>query len=99
MKHFETVYDAWSSALAGLAAAPVGCRAESGAAVETFRQGELPLLPTTPGDEAYQGDLEELIEALHSLVTVYPLARLHDCRETRGDTPQVTLNNTSLGTF
>jgi hypothetical protein len=99
MKRFETVYESWSSALADLAAKPPGCRAESGAAREALRSGELPLPPATAGDEEYRRSLEELISTLQSLVTVYPLARLHDCRETRGDTPQITLNNTSLGTF
>jgi hypothetical protein len=47
----------------------------------------------------YGEALAELIEKLHSLVTVHPLARLHDCQETTGDAPMITLNNTNLGTF
>ena len=39
------------------------------------------------------------MDTLYGLTTVYPLARLHDCEEADGNTPQVTLNNTSLGTL
>ena len=47
----------------------------------------------------YGKTLGNLIDKLHDMVTVYPLARLHDCQETRGDAPQISLNNTMLGTF
>ncbi len=53
--------------------------------------------PTDPLE--YAARLERLIKKLQGLVTVYPLARLHDCQQASGDEPQVSLNNTSLGTF
>ena len=54
---------------------------------------------TEPAHEEYGECLEELISALHSLVNVYPVARLHDCESTSGETPQVVLNQTVLGTY
>lgn len=68
------------------------------------RSGQLPLPPTGPGeDEDYRDALTVLIDKLHTLVTVYPLARLHNCDEedeaADGNTPKISLNNTSLGTF
>ena len=49
--------------------------------------------------QAYTNSLNELIETLHSVTTIYPLARLHDCDHIDTDAPPITLNNTILGTF
>lgn len=49
--------------------------------------------------EAYQDALANIIEKLHSLTTVFPMARLHDCEEDTGGEPPITLNNTSLGSL
>ena len=49
--------------------------------------------------EDYRDALHQLIDKLHRLTNVFPTARLHDCGEVSGDAPQITLNNTSLGTL
>jgi hypothetical protein len=98
MREFENAYNDWCERLAEIAGRPASCHTdpEAGAA----RRGRFPLPPGNLGaDSAYARSLRALIETLHRLTTVYPLARLHDCREASGDTPQVSLNNTSLGTF
>jgi hypothetical protein len=103
MKQLERALEDWQSKLAALAREPAGC----GDADDSSRTGRLPLRPaSTARDEEYALALERLItgsgaewSGLQNLTTVYPLAQLHDCDETMGDTPQVTLNNTSLGTL
>jgi len=57
------------------------------------------LASATPPDGAYAGALQRLVNRLYHLTNVYPLAQLHDCEEVRGDTPQVTLGSTTLGTL
>ncbi len=104
MKEFEECYLPWTESLAALNLRIGACRREQ-EPVEAESEdpapmsGQLPLPETKPLDLEYGSQLQKLIDKLHSLVTVYPLARLHDCEETGGDEPQVTLNNTSLGTF
>jgi hypothetical protein len=51
------------------------------------------------GASHYAARLAELMENLHGLINVHPLARLHDDRALGGDAPAVTLDNTNLGTF
>jgi len=85
MKEFESIYQTWQIKLADIE--------------EEFR-GELPLpTATTPSHTEYQTALKGLIEILHDLDNIHPVARLHDCETTDGDDPQITLNNTTLGTF
>jgi len=59
--------------------------------------GQLPLIKVA--ENTYTNALDNLIKTLHSLTTVYPLARLHDCEHIDTDAPPMTLNNTILGTF
>lgn len=47
----------------------------------------------------YRRILQELIEKLHSLTNIFPTARLHDCDDIDSEEPQVTLNNTNLGSL
>ena len=54
---------------------------------------------TNDADTGYATALTTLITRLYGLTNVYPLAQIHDCDEVDGDTPQVTLGNTSLGTL
>lgn len=71
------------------------------------RGGLTPLPPTnvskspTPKtlDEQYRDTLKDLIELMNDMDNVFPTARLHDCEETDGDNPEITLDNTSLGTL
>ncbi len=111
MKGFEECYGPWAEGLASLEDRLGGCRFDQrtwGAEVRTpsSMSGQLPL-PSFKGKKSenpsdpfeYAERLERLIKKLQGLVTVYPLARLHDCQEASGDEPQVSLNNTSLGTF
>lgn len=97
MKGFEAVYNAWCDRLAHLDSQLAGCSEQDGSG--KLRGGEVPLPPSTTDDAAYGDSLANLIETMGRLVTVYPLARLHDCVDTQGDQPQISLNNTSLGTF
>jgi hypothetical protein len=85
MKLFEADYDTWSEQLRSLVSATSSSTGSD----------DQPQLQT-----AYAAALEDLIERLHSLVSVFPLARLHDCREEEGEDeiPQVVLGSTSLGT-
>ena len=101
MKSFEIAYDEWRRRLAELLEDSCQCRTEQTPIEQWALTGEMPLPETAsdPGRIAYGTALKALIERMHSLVTVYPRARLHDCETTSGDTPQVTLNNTSLGTL
>jgi hypothetical protein len=94
MRAFEERYDKWADRLADMASGLGGCTAvSSGARRDEFSP------PAPHDDQTYADALEELIDILQGLVTVYPLARLHDCKKTQGDQPQVSLNNTNLGTF
>ncbi len=100
MQELEVCYEEWTRQLALLAPGLGRCRdADLAAGVAPGASGELPLPAAGPEHQPYAEALAALIDKLHRLVTVHPLARLHDCRETSGDAPQITLNNTSLGTF
>ena len=115
MKGFEECYGPWTEGLASLEDQLGGCDFDRRSRETEFRgptsmSGQLPL-PKFKGEQVpkesedpsdplqYAARLERLITKLQGLVTVYPLARLHDCQQTSGDEPQVSLNNTSLGTF
>lgn len=96
MQTFEKCYDAWS-----LAHAELDCK---------FR-GEIPLhyiSPSTGEDETltaeekvilgeYSTKLKNLIDKIYTLNNVFTVARLHGCEDVDSDEPQVSLNNTSLG--
>jgi len=62
-------------------------------------QLELPQPLTDSCDEDYQISLQALIDKLHNLTNIHPLARMYDCAEMDGDTPPLTLNKTRIGTF
>jgi len=96
MRELEVALEDWQAKLAALASQPAEC--DSGD--QSTRTGLRPL-PPSAGDEdtQYTSALQRLIAILYGLTTVYPLARLHACEEATSDAPQVTLNNTSLGTL
>ena len=96
MRELELALESWQAKLAALAAAPAACGEQDLAT----RTGRMPLPEVaTARDQDYANSLQQLIEVMFGLTTVYPIARLHDCQEADGNTPQVTLNNTSLGTL
>lgn len=99
MRGFEQAHDGWAAALAALGAQLGQCRSEDTPVVEASPTGELPLPPTTSATQAYADALRDLRDRLFALVNVFPLARLHDCEHTDGDTPQISLGSTTLGTF
>ncbi|GJL65201.1 MAG: hypothetical protein NPIRA05_01720 [Nitrospirales bacterium] len=101
MKSFEVCYSQWAQKLADLDERLGGCRSEREWTQDVPLTGEPPL-PVTEDHadyQSYEECLEAFIDKMHSLVTVHPLARLHDCKDVQGDAPQVTLNNTNLGTL
>jgi len=101
MKAFEQCYNEWAGHLASLDPRLGGCRTSTTQEKAFPLSGQLPL-PETGADEesqVYSRSLDRVIGKLQSFVTVYPLARLHDCKDVSGDTPQVTLDNTNLGTL
>jgi hypothetical protein len=96
MKNLEAALSDWESRLAWLAHDAGACADTDGT-----RTGRLPLpAPDVPPNlDAYAASLKTLSDLLYTLTNVYPLAHLHDCKETDGDVPQVTLGATSLGTL
>jgi len=54
---------------------------------------------TQSADSDYSVHLSALIDIMHQLDNVHPLARLHDCGAAQGDTPRVFLDHSNLGTF
>jgi hypothetical protein len=100
MKQLEIALDDWQPRLAAIARDAGACGAGDG----YTRTGRMPLpapppAPPQTADHEYAASLRRLAEVLYSLTNVYPLAQLHDCEEADGDTPQVTLGNTNLGTL
>lgn len=96
MRSLEVALEGWQAKLAALAAEAAAC----GEGDDATRTGRLPPPPgTLDRDKEYAASLQQLIDTLYGLTTVYPLARLHDCEEADGNTPQITLGNTSLGTL
>lgn len=91
MQEFETCHNQWLQ--------------EHAALNECYR-GQMPLeniadLPATeqPKMTQYAATLEAFLEKLQSLTNIFPTARLHDCETVTGDEPQISLNNTSLGSL
>jgi hypothetical protein len=98
MNEFEGCYGEWSAQLAKLEPRLGLCPRKGDKLKSSPMSGGLPL-PDGKDDVSYTAALTKLIAILHELVTIYPAASLHDCTDTSGDEPQVTLNNTNLGTF
>lgn len=106
MQLLEEKYDAWSLQLAERPQKFAGCGYQQGAGKHHYRSGQMKL-PEAAGNEAgdmlgdyaYRDALAELIETMHTMANVYPLARMYDCGEMDGDTPPLTLNRTRIGTF
>jgi hypothetical protein len=84
MQDFERHYRAWEESLAQIAAAEPACDGEP---------------PAVPLRAEYATRLGGLIDAMYQLNNVHPLAQLHDCGSTRGETPRVFLDHSNLGTF
>jgi hypothetical protein len=97
MRQVDEAYEEWAARLAALEPALGACA--PGVHAATLRGGTVPLPAAKPADGSYLSALDALVAVLRTLVTVHPMARLHDCRDTSGDEPQVSLNNTNLGTF
>ncbi len=94
MKNLEMALEEWQGRLASLAHDAGACVNE-----DETRTGRLPLPAPGEADDGYAASLEKLIGTLYQLTNVYPLAQIHDCQEVDGDTPQITLGNTNLGTL
>lgn len=98
MRELEDALADFEYKLASVAAEP----ANLGKADAATRSGRLPLPgreQELPGDLPYSAAARQLCVRLNGLINVYPLAELHGCEENTGEIPQVTLNNTSLGTL
>jgi hypothetical protein len=109
MVDFEKKYTAWLDVLRQL---PIGeccldIEGKKDECINRQRGGLTPLPPTllsvpTPPktlDEQYRDTLKDLIELMLEVDNVFPTARLHSCEETDGDNPEISLDNTSLGTL
>jgi hypothetical protein len=94
MKNLEIALEEWQDGLASHGRDAGSCADDDGS-----RTGRLPLPHADSTDSTYAHALTGLIGELYQLTNVYPLAQLHDCQEVDGDTPQITLGNTSLGTL
>lgn len=66
--------------------------------MKSFEQAYQAWQQALAAGESDSAALARLIDELSSMITVYPLARLHDCQETDSSAPQITLNRTNLGT-
>lgn len=93
MQQLEQSYNHWAEQLAEQIPNIGACHGEY---TQDF-SGQSPLPEKSP--DGYTESLNHLIKTLHSLTTVYPLAKLHDCEHIDTDAPPITLNNTILGTF
>jgi hypothetical protein len=97
MRQVDEVYEEWAARLAALEPAFGVCGTKENASV--LRGGTVPLPEAKQADDFYLEALGHLVDMLGTLVNVHPVARLHDCLDTSGDEPQVSLGNTNLGTF
>ncbi len=96
MQEFEECHDAWLG---------------EHAALDCKFKGERPLRwinPSKPEDdtltatekiqlEEYRKILKQFIDKLYDLNNVFTVARLHGCNDVSSEEPQMSLNNTSLG--
>ena len=101
MKEFETCYSQWAEQLASLTPVLGECRTAVMPRSAWPPSGEIELPNSSDHEEfgVYEEKLRNLIEKIEELVTVHPLAQLHDCIEVSSDAPQISLNNTNLGTL
>ncbi len=84
MVEFEQAYRRWEEGLARITRGQPLCE------------------PAPVSDELraeYSARLEALIQILHRLNNVHPLARLYDCESARGEDPRVFLDHSNLGTY
>lgn len=102
-KYLEEPLEGWLQLLKDL---PIGgcCiniedKAEKETCQQEQRTGIIPLPKTEAKDAKYVKALKALIEFMHETDNVFPTARLHDCEETDGDNPEISLDNTNLGTL
>jgi len=96
MQALETAYNRWALLLAQQQRLVANCAESEDTLPDS--SGQYPL-PDEETFGAYDEALTALIDVMHAMTTVYPLARLHDCEHIDTSTPPVTLNNTILGTF
>jgi hypothetical protein len=93
MKDFEETYEDWLELLPSISDISNGeQRLES---IGDLEPGSEEMLITSE----YRIRLRKLIEKLHSMSNVHPMAVLHDCGASDSENPEVTLNQTSLGTY
>lgn len=97
MQQLDSDYFAWANALANLNDHRELCREEATDLTQIPLNGQLPLPPIN--DSEYAQKLEALIKTMHSLVTVYPLARLKGCEELDGNDPVLVLGHSTLGSY
>ncbi|MCP4075088.1 MAG: hypothetical protein GY744_02760 [Gammaproteobacteria bacterium] len=97
MVEFESIHEDWAESLAELNEGHTTCRDSEAAEQHYPMSGELPL-PNIENTD-YTNRLEELINIIHNLNTVYPLARLKGCDELVGDDPVLILDHSTLGTY
>lgn len=97
MRQFEMCYFDWLDAHArvqehfkGVKPLPAGIQIDP-------LLGHCPAIPAE--DACYHQNLNKLIDKLHHLTNVFPVARLHDCAGENGEEASITLNNTSLGSL
>jgi hypothetical protein len=106
MQTLEEKYNAWSALLAGRPEKFAGCGYLMSASKHHYRSGQFKLAKPvgskdsdTLGDYACSEALAALLQTMHAMSNVYPLARMYDCGEMDGETPPLTLNKTRIGTF
>jgi hypothetical protein len=92
MQELENCYEPWLRQLADL-----DHRTYTG-------QTPLPALADlSPADNTqlseYRETLSQLIEKLYQLTNVAPVAQIHGCDDVDGEEPQISLNNTNLGSL
>jgi hypothetical protein len=97
MRELEVALEAWQAQLAALGREPGACAPATGD--DGTRTGSRLRPAESPAERAYESALANIAGVLFRLRNVYPLAQLHDCEEVDGDTPQVTLGHTNLGTL
>lgn len=96
MQEFETCHDAWLQAHADLDCEFRGERdlhylSPPSPEQKTLTDEEKDVL------EAYRETLKNLIHKIYNLTNIFAVARIHGCEEVDSNEPQVSLNNTNLG--
>jgi hypothetical protein len=90
MRTFENAYNEWQAVF-------------SEVGVDYKGSPEISLTDYTPGSDEHEllaehnRKLSKLIEKLHGVDNVQPMATLHDCENPDSENPQITLNQMSLG--